>query len=82
VYAIINNKGIQQIYTPVVWKLFVPSRLHIFLWLLANKNVLTRDNLSKRKNVDDKTCLFCTEYESVTHLFYELCGKKYVGCGG
>jgi hypothetical protein len=72
-YAIINNRGIQQIYMPVMWKLYVPSRLHIFLWLLANNKVLTRDNLSKRKNVDDKTCIFCTEYELVSHLFYECC---------
>jgi hypothetical protein len=75
-YAIINNRGVQQIFTPVVWKLSVPSRLHIFLWLLANNKVLTRDNLSKRINVDDKTCLFCAEYESVTHLFYECCVAK------
>jgi hypothetical protein len=70
-YAIINNRGIQQIYMPVMWKLYVPSRLHIFLWLLANNKVLTKDNLSKRKNVDDKTCIFCTEDEFVSHLFYE-----------
>jgi hypothetical protein len=72
-YAIINDRGIWQIFTPVVWKLSVSSRLHIFLWLLANNKVLTRDNLSKRKNVDDKSCLFCTENESITHLFYECC---------
>jgi hypothetical protein len=23
--------------------------------------------------VDDKTCIFCTEYEYVSHLFYECC---------
>jgi hypothetical protein len=52
------------------------SRLHILLWLLANNKVLTRYNLSKRKNVEDKSCLFCTENESVTHLFYECCVAK------
>jgi hypothetical protein len=30
----------------------------VFLWLLANNKVLTRDNLAKRRAVNDKTCLF------------------------
>jgi hypothetical protein len=29
-YAVINNMGIQQIFTHVVWNLSVPSGLHIF----------------------------------------------------
>jgi hypothetical protein len=36
-----------------VWKLHVPSRLHIFLWLLANNKTLTRHNLAKRRSLDD-----------------------------
>jgi hypothetical protein len=43
------------------------------LWLLANNKVLTRDNLAKRKNLDDLTCLFCVEAESVHHLFFGCC---------
>jgi hypothetical protein len=27
----------------------------------------------KRKKLDDVTCLFCTELESVRHLFFECC---------
>jgi hypothetical protein len=48
----------------------VPSHLHIFSWLLTNNKVLTRDNLAKRKNVDDMRCFFCDEPESVKHLFF------------
>jgi hypothetical protein len=57
-------------YTPVMWGISVPSRVHIFLWLLANNKTLTRDNLSRRKSLDDKTCLFCNELESISHLFF------------
>jgi hypothetical protein len=57
------------VFTPVVWKIPVPSHLHIFSWLLTNNKVLTRDNLAKRKNVDDMRCFFCDEPESVKHLF-------------
>jgi hypothetical protein len=40
--------------------------------LLANNKILIRDNLAKkRKKMDDQSCLFCTENESVKHLFCE-----------
>jgi hypothetical protein len=54
----------------------VPPRLHIFLWLLANNKTLTRDNLAKRRNVDDETCLFCDDKESIQHLFFDCCVTK------
>jgi hypothetical protein len=54
-YAIVNNRGIKQIYNPVMWKLSGPPRVHILLWLLPSNKTLTRDNLAKRKNLDDKT---------------------------
>jgi hypothetical protein len=68
-YAVVNNRGVRQVFTPVMWKIRVPSRIHIFLWLLANNKTLTRENLAKRRAVDDGTCLFCNEQESVKHLF-------------
>jgi len=37
---------------------------------------LTRDNLSIRKKLDDMTCLFCSENESVQHLFFECVVAK------
>jgi hypothetical protein len=58
--AIVNNRGIRQILTPVVWKIIVPLRLHIFLWLLVNNKILTRDNLAKRKKIE----------ENVHHVFF------------
>jgi hypothetical protein len=65
-YTIVNGRGVKQIFTHVMWRILVPPRLHV------NK-VLTRDNLAKRKNIDDKTCLFCNESETVLHLFFECC---------
>jgi hypothetical protein len=37
---------------------------------------LTRDNLAKRKKVDDKKCLICLEEETVQHLFFEYVVAK------
>jgi hypothetical protein len=59
-----------------VWKLQVPPRIHIFLWLLANNKLLTRDNLAKRREAEDKTCLFCSEQETVHHVFFDCCVAK------
>jgi hypothetical protein len=59
-----------------VWKLQVPPRIHIFLWLLTKNKILTRDNLVKMKKLDDVTCLFCTKLETVRHFFFECCVAK------
>jgi hypothetical protein len=72
-YAVINDRGIKHIYLPVMWKINVPSRIHVFLWLVANNKILTRDNLAKRREVNDRSCLFCSESELVLHLLYECC---------
>jgi hypothetical protein len=46
-YDIINFRGIIPVHIPSVWKLNVPPRLHVFLWLIANNKLLTRDNRVK-----------------------------------
>lgn len=43
-YAINNFRGVFSVYTPVVWKLNIPPRIHVFLWLMANNKIFTRDN--------------------------------------
>jgi hypothetical protein len=66
-YTMVNDRGVRQVYPPVVWKIKVPPKIHIFLWLFVKNKLLTRDNLAKR-SMDDQTCLFCDEPESVSHL--------------
>jgi hypothetical protein len=68
---VINFRGVTPVYIPSVWKLIVPPRIHFFLWLVSNNKLITRDNLNKRRNVDDLSCLFCNENESVHHLLFE-----------
>jgi hypothetical protein len=83
-YAIVNNRGIKQVFILVMWKIPVTSRLHVFLWLLANNKVLTRDNLTKRWPVSDKTCLFCTGNEfvwcicSFAVVWPRICGVSFL----
>jgi hypothetical protein len=70
-YAIVNFRGIMPVHIPAVWRIKVQPRVHVFLWLLANNKLLTRDNLSKRQQVSDASCLFCCDDESIAHLFFE-----------
>jgi len=72
-YKTISFRGIQPVFTPVVWELNVPPRIHIFLWLLSNNKTLTRTNLAKRRNLDNQSCLDCSENETVHYLFFGCC---------
>jgi hypothetical protein len=38
--------------------------------------LLTRNNLGKRRQVDDKSCVFCSDEESINHLFFECVVSK------
>jgi predicted HTH transcriptional regulator len=48
----------------------VPPRIHFFRWLLSNNRLLARDNFRKKRKVEDQSCLFCNESESIDHLFF------------
>jgi hypothetical protein len=63
-----------------VYPLYIPPRVLFFLWLLSNYKNLTRDNLAKRKQVHDKTCLFCGELESTFHLFFDCVVVRQMWC--
>jgi hypothetical protein len=75
-YSVINFRGVIPVYIPTVWKLIVPPRIHFFLWLLSNNKLLTRDNLEKRKKLDDASCIFCSDKETIAHLFFDCIVAK------
>ena len=52
-----------------LWKLKVPLKIKIFMWFLHRKELLTKDNLAKRRWMGSKKCVFCDLDESVDHLF-------------
>ena len=75
-YHVINFRGIQPIYPPVVWKLKVPPKIHVFLWLLSNNKLMTRDNLRKRHIIKPLDCVYCCCDESIHHLFFDCVVAK------
>jgi hypothetical protein len=54
-----------------IWKAKVPYKIMIFTCLLENNVVLTKDNMKKRKWAGDPSCMFCSQYESMEHLFFQ-----------
>jgi hypothetical protein len=69
-YAVVNFRGISPVFVSSIWKLHIPPRVQFFLWLLSKNKLLTRDNLAKRRSVNDNTCLLCSEKESINHVFF------------
>lgn len=58
------------IYHKRIWKGKIPEKIKIFLWLLTNDVVLSRDNLRRRKWQGDPSCVFCNSVETASHLFF------------
>jgi hypothetical protein len=75
-YAIVNFRGIQPVYLPVVWDLKISPRVQNFLWLFSPNKFLTRDNVRKRGIPKPLECSHCKEIESVSHLFFECLISK------
>lgn len=70
-YSIIKFWGVVHPLKDSLWKLLTSPKIHVFLWLVINNKVLTRDNLAKRRHVEYLTCMFCVEKKNVAHLFFE-----------
>jgi hypothetical protein len=52
--------------------------VHVFVWLLCQNRILTRDNLAKRRLVHDLSCLFCDDPKSSIHLFLDCVVAKQI----
>jgi hypothetical protein len=75
-YVFINFKGVQPVYIPALWKVIVPPRIQILLWLMSNNKLLTVDNLAKRGIVKPEECQFCCEKETIHHIFFDCVVAK------
>ena len=70
-YKMIDFGGISSHIKDFISKIKVPSNIHILLWQMYNNKSLTRDNLAKRRHVEDRMCVFCAEPESIQHLLFD-----------
>jgi hypothetical protein len=61
-----------------LWKIKVPFKIKVFLWLLHREAILTKDNLAKRNWNENIMCYFCDSYETIQHLFFECVLAKFI----
>ena len=76
-YHVINFRGVQPVFIPAVWKLSVPPKIHVFLWLFSYNKLMTRDNQRKRHIIKPLDRVLCFEHETISHLFFECVVAKY-----
>ena len=65
-------------YHKKIWKGKIPAKIKIFLWLVMNNAILTKDNLIRRKWAGNPTCHFCDKEESISHLLFQCSTAKAV----
>jgi hypothetical protein len=53
-----------------IWKAKILEKIRIFMWLLEQKAVLTKDNMIRRNWQGSPACYFCGEPERNDHLFF------------
>lgn len=46
-----------------IWKAKMPLKIKVFMWMVLQEVILTKDNLSKCKWKGNMSCAFCTEEE-------------------
>jgi hypothetical protein len=45
--------------------------MRIFLWLVLKDRILSKENLKKINWKGNTDCLWCGEFESTNHIFFE-----------
>ncbi|SPT19023.1 unnamed protein product [Triticum aestivum] len=80
-YNIINFRGVQPVYIPEVSSIRTPPKVQVFLWLLSHNKLMNKDNLAKRGIEKAPECVYCSEKESTTHLFFKCVVPKQIWAG-
>lgn len=60
-----------------LWKAKIPLKIRVWLWLIWHNAIATKDNMTKRNWVGDTICRFCSDPETIHHLFFGCGGGKY-----
>jgi zinc-binding in reverse transcriptase len=71
-YDFITCPGVKEQLPHIPWKLRIPSKVKIFLWLLHRNRILTNANLRKNNWPCGATCVLCSMAieEDADHLFF------------
>jgi zinc-binding in reverse transcriptase len=65
----LNSGGIINTHFQSIWNAYIPLKIKIFLWLVKQNRILTKDNLSRKCWQGDYNCIFCSDFEIINYLF-------------
>jgi hypothetical protein len=65
-------------YNSYLWKIKIPLKIKVFLWLLYREAILIKDNLVKRNWHENEACSFCHNPETIQHLFFYCVLAKFI----
>jgi zinc-binding in reverse transcriptase len=68
-YMFLNFGRVKVYLASLVWKLYLPLKIKVFIWLALRGKILTRDVLSHRDWCGSLSCFFCYFDKFIDHLF-------------
>jgi len=74
--AMMCNGQVRQ--DKLIWNLKLPLKIKKIAWYLKRGVVLTKDNLAKRNWSGSKKCVFCSQDETIQHLFFDCHYAKFI----
>lgn len=76
-YNTLTSNG-NVVQNKTMWKLKIPLKIKIFLWYLKKGVVLTKDNVLRRNWKRNKKYSFCSQDETIKHLFFDCHVAKFM----
>ena len=80
-----SDRSEQALFWKRIWRLRVPNKIKLFLWRACSNALPIKENLKRRKILDDAKCSAClTEQESTFHAIWscELLQQIWSPCFG
>lgn len=78
-YSLMRTGGVNDATTPAIWRLKIPTKVKVFLWLVLKKRLLTIDNLLRRRWSGYIVCVMCgVDLETVDHLLVGCVASKFL----
>ena len=77
-YQFLNFRGVKPRNAMLWWKIPIPLKIRIFMWLTSKNRILTTDNLIKRGWQGCDKCQFCDQPETINHLFFTCSFTKQI----
>ena len=76
-YSFLINDGVRFPHK-FLWKIKVPAKIKMFLWLFTRRSILIKDNLIKKGLKGGKECVYCWQEQNINHLFFECSAARLV----